>query len=481
MTAWLLLSLFVSFAIGWLTVSLLWPAGARVSRAQLPLRIFLGFGLGQGITSCIAFLYLLVNGRVSVLYYLCELAVLACLIIIFCLKMRKIKASPSALPPARPDRSGAGNAVLLAIAFYATAATALMTIALRLSRWPHGGYDAWTNWNLRARAIFRGGAEWHDFSSHLLHPDYPLLLPLSVVRTWMYAGSDTIAAPMILAWLFAAAILGLVTSAVATLCGRPQGYVAGVVLLGHPFFVLHGSTQMAEAPLTFFYVAALVLIAFHNDAAEDEGSGALVLAGLMAGFAAWTKNEGLLFLVALGVAHFAVVVRATGLRAYRKQLLSLATGLLPVVAVLIYFKTQFALSNVWVSKMSTPEAFAHLTDAGRYVVIAKEFARRFLFYSGWGINMTYLLLMFVLCFGGTRRHIISVAQAALALSLMMAGVVWIYLTVNPNVGAFMRFSLDRVLFQLWPAFVVTFFLLAAPADVYLPGRERQRAPGTPPA
>ena len=95
--------------------------------------------------------------------------------------------------------------------------------------------------------------------------------------------------------------------------------------------------------------------------------------------------------------------------------------------------------------------------------------------------MTYLLLMFVFCFGGTRRHIVSVAQAALVLTLMMAGFVWVYLTVYSDVGAFMRFSLDRVLYQLWPAFVVTFFLLAAPAQLYLPGREQRRAPGTQPA
>jgi len=37
--------------------------------------------------------------------------------------------------------------------------------------------------------------------------DYPLMLPLSVLRAWMYAGVDTIVAPGLLAWLFTAAII----------------------------------------------------------------------------------------------------------------------------------------------------------------------------------------------------------------------------------------------------------------------------------
>ena len=481
MTPWLLLSLFVSFVIGWLTVSLLWPAGARASAAQLTLKIFLAFGLGQGITSCIAFLYLLINGGVSVFYYLCELPVLACLLILFYVKIRTAKAALPPLKLTRQNPSWSGTGAFLAIAFYATAATALATVALRLWHWPHGRHnsDAWTIWNLRARAIFRGGDEWRDsFSSLVAHPDYPLLLPLSVARAWMYGGSETTAAPAMLAWLFTAAIVGLVTSAVAALCGRTQAYLAGVVLLGHSYFIGHASSQLAEVPLMFFLVAALVLIAFHNETVDARRSGALVLAGLAAGLAAWTKNEGLLFLVALGVAHFVVVTHARGFRTYLQEALSLATGLLPVLAVIIYFKTQLAPPNVWISGMTPPQVLAQLTDASRYAVIAKEFARRFLFYNGLGINMAYILLMFVVCFGITRRHMVSVAHGTLALTVMMAGFVWIYLTRDANVLAFMRGSVDRVLVQLWPAFVFTFFLLAGPAQLRSPTREQQRALGS---
>ena len=472
MTPWLLLSLFVSFAIGWLAVSLLWPDGGRTSKAQLPLKIFLGFGVGQGMTSCIAFLYLLINGRVDASYCLYELVVLACLLIIFYLKPRKIKAPPPAPELSRQNPSS--RSALLAIAFYATASTALATIALKLWYWPHGGWDAWMTWNVRARAIFRGGDAWRDsFSSLVTNPDYPLLLPLSVVRAWTYAGSETTFVPAALSWLFTAATVGLVTSAVAALCGRAQGYVAGLVLLGYSFFVSHASSQLAEVPLMFFYAAALVLIAFHNEQPEGEGRGMLAVAGLVVGFAAWTKNEGLLFLFAWGIAHFAVVTHARGFRVYVKQALSLAAGLLPVLAVVVYFKTQIAPpTNLYISRMTVPQVSAQLMDVDRYVVIAREFARRFFLYEGLGISMPYMLLMLIVCFGITRKRIVSVAHGALMLTLMIAGFVWIYLATKADPAAVMRHSVDRVLVQMWPAFVFTFFLLAAPVKLRVADQPR---------
>jgi hypothetical protein len=115
--------------------------------------------------------------------------------------------------------------------------------------------------------------------------------------------------------------------------------------------------------------------------------------------------------------------------------------------------------------MDLPQLAVHLMDADRYMVIAREFARRFFLYEGLGINMTYMLLMLIVCFGVTRRHMMSVTQGALALGLMMAGFVAIYLTLHADPVVVMKDSIDRVLLQLWPAFVFTFFLLARPVTL----------------
>jgi hypothetical protein len=473
MTAWLLLSVLVSFGIGWLTVSLIWPATRRDSNVHGLLRIFLGFGIGQGETSCLAFLYLLINGHASSLYYFFELLVLACVLALFLVSARKNTTGGPAFHAPRQARSSSRTALVLAVAFYTTAAIALVTIALTLRDEPHGAWDAWAIWNLRARALFRAGDAWREsFSTLVPHPDYPLLLPLSVMRGWMYTGVETTAVPAALAWLFTASIIALVTAGVAGLCGRAQGYIAGIALLGHLFFVTHASSQYAEIPLMFFYVAAFVLIAFHNETSNGQGRGALVLAGFAAGCAAWTKNEGLLFLLAVSVAHFGVIAYVQGLRSYGKQAAALAAGLLPVMAAIIYFKTQLAPPNVWIAGMHAPQVGVQVLDASRYYVIAREVARRLFSYSGVGINMTYLLLLFIVCFGIARRHLVTVAQAALILTIMTAGFVGIYVMRNADVLRFMRFSIDRVLLQLWPLFVFAFFLLAAPVERWLTREER---------
>lgn len=461
--AWILFSLIVSFAAGWLAVSLLWPSTRGTSLARIVFRMALGFGLGQGITSCGAFLYLLVHGRIDQGYCAFEVGVLAALAILFGLKRRQRNALPGVAGSDEPQTRGRVS-LILAVGFYATAATALATVALRLWRSPDGAWDAWMTWNLRARALFRGGDAWRDaFSSLVTNPDYPLMLPMSVLRGWTYAGGETRLMPAALAWLFTAAVAGLVTSGVAALCGRAQGYVAGVVLLGYGFFVTHAGSEMAELPLMFFYASAVALLAFYNEQPVSRGRGVLVLAGAAAGLAAWTKNEGLLFILAFAIAHFAVVARSKGLKGYFEQALPLGAGLLPALALVIYFKTQIAgPSQLYKAGLALPQLPANLMDADRYRVIAREFARRFFVYEGLGINLMYMLLMLLVCCGVTLRHIVSVAQGALLLGLMLAGFFSIYLTLHANPVHVMRDSLDRVLLQLWPTFVFAFFLLAGP-------------------
>lgn len=479
MTAALLLSVAVSWAIGWSVVSLLWRIEDSASDTQRFLRICLAFGLGQGITSCLAFLYLIAYGRASASYYLFEVPLAAC-VLAFCFFRRRKHAPVAPAPASAPeDRWFARSESLLGLAFYTTAATALTTIALRLWHSPHGGYDAWAIWNERARALFRGGEAWRDSFTNIAlghpHPDYPLLLPLSVMRAWMYGGETTLA-PALLAWLFFGATIGLVTAGVSKLCGRMHGYLAGTALLTHLYFVLHAASQMAEGPLMFFYAAALASIALHNEDTGRRAGGMLALAGLAAGLAAWTKNDGALFLVALLCAHFAVTAYTVGFETYSRQARAFAAGLIPVLAVILYFKTQFAPPNIWVAEMSAPQAAVQVTDPGRLWLVAKQFARSFLVYSGPGVNIVYLLLLVLVCFGIARRHLTTVAQGALTLAIMMSGFIVIYLVRNANVAAFMAGSIDRVLVQMWPAFVFAFFLLAAPLEPRASRATRAPAP-----
>ena len=52
---------------------------------------------------------------------------------------------------------------------------------------PHGGWDAFNIWNSHSRYLFRDGPNWQHHIQNTFHPDYPLLLPLTVTRLWRYA------------------------------------------------------------------------------------------------------------------------------------------------------------------------------------------------------------------------------------------------------------------------------------------------------
>jgi hypothetical protein len=464
MTLRLLLSFVVATAVGWLIVALLWPAGARGTRPQRLTAIFLGFGIGHGVTSCIAFLYVVVRGRADSAYALVELLLLAVLLGLFGLAGRHRRDITALSSP--PDASSGRGGMLLAAAFYTTAAMALGAVAIRSSQIPHGEYDAWAIWNARARAIFRAGETWRDniWNAAVGHAqlDYPLMLPMSVLRGWMYAGAETVLVPILLAWLFTLATIGLLTAGVAALCGRRHAYAAGIVLLGYMHFTLHAASQFAEAPLCHLYLSALVAIAFYNAGQPGKERGALLLAGLSAGLAAWTKNEGLLFLLALGFAHCTVVIYSAGAREYLRQARALAAGLLPIAAVLVYFKLQFAPQNIIMAEMRGANVANQVFDLQRHLVIGSLLARRLLLYEGLGINMIYVLAFLLACFGLTRTHLVSVAQITLVIATMFSGFMGIYLLRVPSDSDFIVGSLDRLLLQLWPLLVFGFFLLAAP-------------------
>jgi hypothetical protein len=67
----------------------------------------------------------------------------------------------------------------------------------------------------------------------------------------------------------------------------------------------------------------------------------LVLAGVTAGLSAWTKNEGLLFILSIAVVQLVVFFPSDGVRAYLKQLLFFSAGLLPVMIIVLTSKRRW--------------------------------------------------------------------------------------------------------------------------------------------
>lgn len=473
MTPQLAISVVVAFSLGFTAVSLLWPRDEHPGSALFAFKFFAGLGVGQGISACLAFVYLIVHGRADRSYVFFELVFLLAMACLFVLTRQRRGAQTFRLTAAR----GAMSLRIewpLAVALCVAAAAALVAIGFDMDRVPYGDWDAWAIYNFRARSIYRGGYGWRDSFSDLLyqtHPDYPLLLPLSVVRGWIYMGGESTTAPRLIGGIFMVATTGLVFSAIAALRGRVQASIAGVVLLGNGSLIRLASSQYADVPLMFFFAAAITLLVLHDEVTREAGNGALAVAGLAAGLAAWTKNEGMLFLLALMAAHFAVVARSRGLRAYAGELGPLAAGLLPVLAILILFKSTLAPPNDLITLSTGQSVWAKVADSSRYYTIARELLQR-------ATGMVYILAIYGICVGLGARRTAGAVQAALTLLIVYAGYLAVYLITPNDLLWHISTSMDRLLLQVWPTFVFVYFLLlATPEETFGLARQSARTGG----
>jgi len=322
-------------------------------------------------------------------------------------------------------------------------------------------------WNRAARFIFRGDSHWRDaFSPVFRHPDYPLLVPGAVARAWAYTGSDSVLAPAAVAAMFTCATIALAGAALARLRSDRQGLLAMLLLLATPSLLTYGASQYADIPLAFFVLAAIVLLCLHDRVQDHPGS--MILAGAAASLAAWTKNEGMLFLAAIVVARGLAVWMYHGWRRYVRELRWFTIGLMPVLAVLAYFKLHFAPVNDLVAGQGLADTLPRLVDPGRYIAVAKVFKLEVSQLGNNGLlGAVPLVIGYLLCVGikvdPTDRPALVTVAGALALTLV--GYVIVLVTAPADFLRLLNRSVDRLLLHVWPAIVFICFMVArAPGD-----------------
>jgi hypothetical protein len=241
-------------------------------------------------------------------------------------------------------------------------------------------------------------------------------------------------------------------------------------VLATPGFLLLSSAQMADVPLSAYMLSTCILLQFSATWPQARGA-MLVLAGLSAGFAAWTKNEGMLFVVALLAATVIAILCRRGSRDFR-DLLKIGCGLAPMLGLLLSFKMLLAPPTYYQFNTSGLE---RLMDVERYLQIASAFIRHAASFDDavGGMHPFVLVALGLLFFSGTvptveyaSKHT-SLLLRILA-PLMLCGYFAIYLITPFNLQWHLQTSLDRLLLQLWPMCV--FVLLGLPILPGLAGR-----------
>src|SRR5215472_2136410 len=419
----LLQSLIISVLTGFFLISLCWPSEMTGIR-NLVLKGSLAVGIGFGFSSCAFFVWLSLVGPMRGLFVMTELLLLAVLGAAWFYRTKQ-QVCRSAIPAELDSESIAKFGILriLSTGFYFALGCSLVTFVILSLQNPHGAWDAWTIWNLRARFLFRGAQYWNDASLvYWFKPDYPLLVPATIARSWMYIGNDTVVVPIIVALLFTFATIILTFSSVSIFRGNTQAFLGGLLLLGTPFFISHGASQYADVPLGFYFVATISLLALNGRAGDGH---LLTLAGLTAGYSAWTKNEGLLFVVAVIAAFIVSILSRREWGSSLTDLLSFLAGLLPVLAVVAYFKIDFAPTNDLVQGQSLHDTLARVMDLSRYTAILEAFGRGFFYFGNWShaLSIPTLLACYILLLGvyAGEQERPGIVMGALTLGFVLAG------------------------------------------------------------
>jgi hypothetical protein len=445
----------IALAVGLCIARLLSPQ-AWNGAGGLPLLLCLSLGLGLGISSLWSFLWLAIFGPHRTAFIAGEIGILVVLALLL-LVVRQRSKPPLAVAAA------AQLSWLWCIpgaAFLAALLTAVVAFTRHSAAGPHGAWDAWGDWNLRARFLYLGGPHWSDVfvpRGTLPHRDYPLLLSASVARCWTYMQSDAQRAPILIAFLFTFAIAGELLFALSLLRSRSQGLIAATVLLATPFFLILGAAQYADVPFAFFFLSTIVLLCLHERPLVG-GNGGLALAGAMAGMAVWTKNEGGLFLLCLLVSHLLITLRRRGFVEYARELRFFAAGLIPALAVVAFFKIRFAGHT---DLLVTHRVLHRLSDPARYRIVLRSFADALLHFGDWRLSIPFLVSVYVLLLGVRKqdgRLAVKIGTATLALTML--GYFFIYVTAWVPLPWLLQTSLTRLCIQLYPSALFLLFLLA---------------------
>jgi hypothetical protein len=234
---------------------------------------------------------------------------------------------------------------------------------------PVNGWDAWAIWFLKARAFFIDGGVNPSFLTDPAygygHPDYPLLVPLSVAWVYTAVGAATESFAKLLWPMQFVSLLLIFNWGVRRATGSVGTSLLFTALLSiTPVLIVHASgvpavmgglhsgdfAGYADLMLSLCFLASGVfLFLFFREGAggrgEDRGGnggGYLIISALMLGCAAWTKNEGLTF-AALAVL-LVIVHSASASRSWRRPA-SLYPVVTAVLVVCVFVLPWFAFKS----------------------------------------------------------------------------------------------------------------------------------------
>ncbi|HTS08497.1 MAG TPA: glycosyltransferase family 39 protein [Candidatus Eisenbacteria bacterium] len=451
---WLAVAVILCFLLGYLVVNPAWSDATSGLAALFNSCLSVCFGIGT-----FSVIFLIASALNVTHIFKADLFVITLLaaIRLVARRPRKLKldvarVSDSDLP--RPLR------LLLITAFAISICVTAYALIVRAMTYPHGdGWDAFAIWNLHARFFFLGDSHWRDGFSNLIpwsHPDYPPLLPAAIAHFWSYLDRDTTAVPVAVGLAFTIATAVFLYASLATSRGHNSAMLGTLTLLSTPFFIEQGAAQYADIPLSFFFLSALVLL---NQGWSIGSRRLLLLSGLASGFAAWTKNEGLLFFLSciIGQALSLLLEKRSVGPASLRRMTTFCAGAAPLLMLVVWYKYLAPPGDLFTGPASM---FAKATTISRYWVILQWYGKEFFRFGAWWIvplTIGLLALYFVTPHDARLDQSAARRASMWTLGLTLAGYFAIYVITPNDLYWHLRFSLNRLFLAVWPCVLFLFF------------------------
>ena len=324
-----------------------------------------------------------------------------------------------------------------------------LALMVRTFGTPLIGWDALAMWIFKGHVFYVEGTVPFAFFTdpHYagpynggIHLDYPLLVPLTVARIYSWMGDNDV---IVKGWwaLLAGASAAGIYFGLSGFASRRTRLVGVALVIGLPAMTLHAADDMAgyaELPLAvFFLYAALFLYRWLFTATWIEFG----LSAFFFGMAGFTKNEGLVLVIAgLGL----LLVLCLVLRRFRLAPVALSLG----VALLMVVPWQVEKVLLNIPSDLQPSVGAIVGNFGSRIGPITQY----IFFNATDARLLgpawYVLP--VLALGAlffARRRWLSTAPLLLLLVAQLAGTVVAYLTTPYDLYWHLGTSADRLVFQ----------------------------------
>ena len=445
----------IAFLIGFL-ISKKWIKLTN-SIAVLLLRMSIGMGLGIGILSLFTFLSLFIPDANKVFYTSKSINKLFFLIIAILILYLIINESKNIIKIGIEIRFSFSN-IFITILF-------IMGLLIAFDRFwqisaenSHGGWDAWAIWNLHARFIYLSGDDWKNLFTNILvwsHVDYPLMTPSMIVFGWKILGNDSRLIPMILGGVYTFGSAAVLFATLLYLRNYSVAVFGTMVLVFSNPFIREGALQYADVPLAYYIlcVISLTIIAEEN---RVNGEKISLLTGILLGFSAWTKNEGLIFiLLYFIVMGFKDLINKSF---DRRKWFGLSAELLPIGFVIGIFKT-LATGNDILTSLNSHNFMNLLTDVNRYKEIFSNGFKYISEFNNGNINIFLLLLVLISIIGIENLKKLNKYLPVIGIIfLTFISYLFIYLITPKEISWHMQTSFTRLLIHLYPSLLLMIFI-----------------------